>query len=540
MAGSNVITAAQANAGVTISGTETGADGQTVTVQILDSKNTVVDTLTTKASEGAWSATLSSADAKALADGTYTFSATVSDQSGNASTAATQTVVVHESGPSITMAPVGGNDVITAAQASAGVTISGTETGADGQTVTIQILDSKNTVVDTLTTKASKGTWSTTLSSADAKALADGTYTFSATVSDQSGNASTAATQTVVVHESGPSLTMAPVGDNDVITAAQASAGVTISGTETGADGQTVTIQIFDSKNTVVDTLTTKASEGAWSATLSSADAKALADGSYTFSATVSDQSGNASTAATQTVVVHESGPSLTMAPVGGNDVITAAQASAGVTISGTETGADGQTVTIQIFDSKNTVVDTLTTKASEGAWSATLSSADAKALADGTYTFSATVSDQSGNASTAATQTVVVHESGPSLTMAPVGGNDVITASQASAGVTISGTETGADGQTVTIQILDSKDTVVDTLTTKASEGAWSATLSSADAKALADGTYTFSATVSDQSGNASTAATQTVVVHESGPTSPWPRSGATMSSPQRRPAPA
>src|SRR6202011_440680 len=310
---------------------------------------------------------------KALADGTYTFSATVTDQFGNASNTATQSVVVHESGPSITMAAVDGNDVINASQAAAGVTISGTETGADGQSVTVQILDSKKVLVDTLTTTSSGGAWSTTLSSAQAKALADGTYTFTATVTDSFGNASNTATQSVVVHESGPSITMAAVDGNDVINASQAAAGVTISGTETGADGQSVTVQILDSKKVLVDTLTTTSRGGAWSTTQSSAQAKALADGSYTFAATVTDQFGNASNTATQSVVVHESGPSITMAAVDGNDVINASQANLGVTISGTETGADGQTVTVQILDSNKVVVDTLTTTSSGGAWSTTL-----------------------------------------------------------------------------------------------------------------------------------------------------------------------
>ena len=54
-----------------------------------------------------------------------------------------------------------------------------------------------DTVVDALTTTAEAGTWSTTLTSAQAEALANGSYTVSAGVSDSSGNAATPATQTV-------------------------------------------------------------------------------------------------------------------------------------------------------------------------------------------------------------------------------------------------------------------------------------------------------------------------------------------------------
>src|ERR1019366_2027228 len=168
---------------------------------------------TTTAASGGWSTTLPSEPA--LADGTYTFSASVSDTNGNAATPpATQPVTVAETLPTITMAAIDGNDVINASQAAAGVTISGTETGADGSTVTVTILDASNTVVETLTTTAASGGWSTTLPSEPA--LADGTYTFSASVSDTNGNAATPpATQPVTVAETLPTITMAAIDGND-------------------------------------------------------------------------------------------------------------------------------------------------------------------------------------------------------------------------------------------------------------------------------------------------------------------------------------
>src|SRR6202034_2400621 len=252
--------------------------------------------------------------AEALANGTYTFSASVSDSSGNAATPATQTVTVQETAPTIHMAAIDGNDVITSSQAAAGVTISGTESGADGQTVTVTVLNADNVVVDTLSTTASGGSWSTTLTSTQAEALANGTYTFSASVSDSSGNAATPATQTVTVQETAPTIHMAAIDGNDVINSSQAAAGVTISGTESGADGQTVTVTVLNADNVVVDTLSTTASGGSWSTTLTSTQAEALANGTYTFSASVSDSSGNAATPATQTVTVQETAPTIHMA----------------------------------------------------------------------------------------------------------------------------------------------------------------------------------------------------------------------------------
>jgi hypothetical protein len=134
-------------AGVTISGAETGANGQTVTVTITNTAtDTVVDTLTSPAAAGSWSTILTGAQAEALANGTYTFSAAVSDSSGNAATPATQTVTVQETGPTITMAAIDGTNLINAADAAAGVTISGAETGANGQTVTVTAQETGPTI----------------------------------------------------------------------------------------------------------------------------------------------------------------------------------------------------------------------------------------------------------------------------------------------------------------------------------------------------------------------------------------------------------
>ena len=53
-------------------------NGQTITVQILDGSGQVKDIYTTVVTNSAWSVAVSAADAKALADGTYTVMATLS------------------------------------------------------------------------------------------------------------------------------------------------------------------------------------------------------------------------------------------------------------------------------------------------------------------------------------------------------------------------------------------------------------------------------------------------------------------------------
>src|SRR6202034_2566723 len=202
---------------------------------------------------------------------------------------------------------------------------------------------------------------------------------------------------------------------------------------------------------------------------------------------------------ATQSVTVAESGPTVTIALVDGNDVINATEAQAGVPLSGTVSGlAANSTFEVTVTDNGVTKDYVATVNAAGTGWTATIPSADATALANGTATVSAQVTDANGNTSAVATQSVTVAESGPTVTIALVDGNDVINATQTTSGVAISGTETSADGQTVTIAILNSGKQVVDTLTTVASAGAWSVTLSEAQLLALPSGVYTFQADVS------------------------------------------
>ena len=77
--------------------------------------------------------------------------------------------------------------------------------------------------------------------------------------------------------------------------------------------------------------------------------------------------------------------------------------------------------------------------------------------------------------------------------------GVSIINASKASAGFDITGSAAGVtNGQTITVQILDGSGQVKDIYTTVVTNDAWSIAVSAADAKALADGTYTVMAILS------------------------------------------
>src|SRR6185437_12340444 len=216
-----------------------------------------------------------------------------------------------------------------------------------------------------------------------------------------------------------------------------------------------------------------------------------------------------------QAVTVAESGPTVTIAAVEGNNVINAAEAAQGVPLSGTVSGiAASSTFTVTVTDNGVTHTYTATVNAAGNGWSATIPSSDATALANGTATVSAQVTDVNGNTATAS-QGVTVAETLPTVTIAAVEGNNVINFAEAhaSGGVPLSGTVSGiAANSTFTVTVTDNDETKSYTATVNAAGTTWNATIPSSDATALANGTATVSAQVTDSNGNVSTLASQTV----------------------------
>ena len=375
------------------------------------------------------------------------------------------------------------NNIINKADAAAGIAISGTLTGGsdgNGETVTVDIVNSSNVVVDSYTTTVSNDTWSVDVTTAQARALADGSYTVTASVSDAAGN-STQASEPLTVDETAPTIAIKPIEGNNIINASEAaqSGGVTLSGSATHPlingssyiNGQTVTVDIVNSSNVVVDSYTTTVSNGTWSVDVTKAQAEALADGSYTVTASVSDTAGNPAQA-TQTLTVDETSPVIT-APSTATIGVNQTAAITGVSLS--ESGnASGETFTVTLKDSNgvlsatdtggvgNTVSSPGTTLTISGSLSevnadlATLKDTDSTATAPGTpETITLSASDSFGNIATPQTIDVTVNgvpsiaETTPSQTIG-VNQTDAIT------GVSLS--ESGnTSGETFTVTLKDS-----------------------------------------------------------------------------------
>jgi hypothetical protein len=104
-----------------------------------------------------------------------------------------------------------------------------------------------------------------------------------------------------------PAIAINTIASNNVINATKASSGFTISGTTSGAEnGQAVTVNILNGANSVVDSYATTDQNNAWSVRVTSAQATALADGSYTVTANVADKAGNPAPQASHALTVDE------------------------------------------------------------------------------------------------------------------------------------------------------------------------------------------------------------------------------------------
>ena len=249
-------------------------------------------------------------------------------------------------------------------------------------------------------------TWST--SAPTVAQLVQGSNTVDVRQTDVAGNVSGLTAFTFTLDTVVPTIAITtPIAGDNIVNAAEAAAGFAISGTTTGiADGQTATIVLVNSANAVVDTYTPIVSGNAWSITVTPAQAQALANGSYTVKADVSDVAGNAASEASQSLTVNKAALSIAItSPIAGDNIVNAAEAAAGFSIQGTTTGvADGQIATITIVNSANAVLFTFNPVVSGNAWSVTVPGTDH--LVDGSYTIKADVSDQAGNQAPEATPT--------------------------------------------------------------------------------------------------------------------------------------
>ncbi|MCC3242517.1 Ig-like domain-containing protein [Enterobacter cloacae complex sp. 2021EL-01169] len=490
----NVLNAVEKGQDLRVSGTSANLAEGTVVAVTLNGKNYTATT----AADGTWSLTVPAADLAGLGEANYTLSASATNGVGN-SVSNTANLLVDTALPTVTINTVAGDNVINAAEVAAGQTLSGKVANAEaGNTVTVTI--GGNTYTATV---QSDLTWSVNVPETVLTALGNGDLTVSATVTNGHGNTGTGERE-VVIDASLPGLRVDTVAGDDVINSIEHTQNLIVSGTSDGlAAGTTLTVTV-NGKTYAASVL----ADGSWNAAIPAADVAAFAAGTVTVTVAGQSAAGNPVTIS-HDVTVDLAAVAISIDAIATDDVINAAEKGVDLVLSGSTSNVEeNQTVTVT-FGGK-----TYTAKVdADGNWTATVPSADLAGLKDGDASVQVSVTNAHGNSASAGRE-YSVDATAPTVTIDTVAGDNVINASEAAAGVAISGTTTAEAGQTVTVTLGGKSYTAQ-----VQQGGVWSVNVPGSDLTALADNGYTVQVSVSDAAGNPGSAG-KTITLDTTPPT--------------------
>ncbi|EHN8920785.1 Ig-like domain-containing protein [Enterobacter asburiae] len=478
ISGDNVLNAVEKGQDLSVSGTSANlAEGTVVTVT-LNGKNYAATT----AADGTWSLTVPAADLAGLGEANYILNAAATNGVGN-TVSNTANLLVDTALPTVTINTVAGDNVINAAEVAAGQTISGKVANAEaGNTVTVTIGGNSYTA-----TVQSDLTWSVNVPESVLTALGNGDLTVSASVTNGHGNTG-AGEREIAIDASLPGLRIDTVAGDDVINSIEHTQNLIVTGSSDGlAAGTTLTVTV-NGKTYAASVL----ADGTWIAAIPAADVGALAAGTVTVTVAGQSAAGNPVTIS-HDVTVDLSAVAVSIDAIATDDVINAAEKGADLVLSGSTSNVEeNQTVTIT-FGGK-----TYTAKVdADGNWTATVPSADLAGLKDGDASVQVSVTNAHGNSASAGRE-YSVDATAPTVSIDTVAGDNVINASEAAAGVAISGTTTAEIGQTVTVTLGGKSYTAQ-----VQQGGIWSVNVPGTDLSALADNGYTVQVSVSDAAGN-------------------------------------
>ena len=460
----NVVNAAESDS-VTVTGTSTAGASMTLTFG--------GETYTGSAdASGVWAISL---PASAIASGEYDagFTVSTSDRAGNASSVSGAFRVDTEGSVTISPAPVEGDDVVNAAERADGVTLTGTAEA--GSTVEVSL----GGVIRAATVSAS-GAWSVDFAATDLP-QGEQVLAVTATATDAAGNVTVARDSFAVDTQSSVTLQSATVEGDGVINAFERMDGVQITGTTDAGSSVVVTMNGTQRAATVDGS-------GNWTVLFSAAEVP-HGEQSVQITATATDAAGNASTA-TGTVEVDTfvRDFAVTSQPGGEDAVINTAEAAQGLTVTGTT--EPGATVELTLGG-----VTRAATVASNGDWSVSFAAGELPS-GEQSVTMTARSTDAAGNVALHMQQvTVDTHAGTLTISPAPVEGDDVVNAAEASDGVTLTGTSD--PGQFVEVTLGG-----VTRSTQTGHDGIWRAGFLPSE---IAPGTYEaqITATIEDMAGN-------------------------------------
>ena len=399
------------------------------------------------------------------------------------------------------VASVAGDNIITAPEKAAGVTISGTAE-ANGS------VELKLGTVTRLVAVDANGNWSTTLQADDLPA-ADGSYTLSATAIDAAGNRAPEVTSKVIMNTTGTAAIIGTISEDGYVNAKEAAAPVKVMGT--AAPNSKVALWLTDEKNPLAEVQAD--ANGKWEAGVPLP--AGLADGKHVLSVTTTNAQGNTATSKAEfTLDKTPPAPAANLKLEGNDTTITSTEAKNGVSLSGT--GEAGAKVTVSIAGGKTQTA----TVGANGGWKVEFKEGDLPMPGQGNNTstaFNVVLQDKAGNDSAVVTQTVTLQ--GPLIPLGkpiigPIAGDDIINAAEAQGAVSVSGIADA--GSIVHVKL---GNTPVPDVTADAN-GRWTAQLT--NLSKVPDGSYDVTATATLPGRSASAAAVHKITLDKTPPGQP------------------
>ncbi|WP_455816457.1 Ig-like domain-containing protein [Pseudomonas cerasi] len=499
-AGDNVLSAAEKETTQLLSGTTTNVQAGQAVVIVL---NGVTYNATVQA-DGSWSVAVPASALEAIANGSATISASVTNSAGQTVTG-TQNITVEgaptENIPQIAIGIFAGNDVLEGAEKLISQTVSGSTVNVQqGQVVTVTLNGKTYSgAVD------ANGEWSVSVPTADLTALTTGAATLSASVSNTGGISASATHGFNVLASTAPSVSItSPVSEDGYLNAGEAAGTLTLTGTASGVPvGTTVSVTLGGRSYSG-----TTLADGSWTVTVPSVDLQQLPQGQNLIVATIVQANGTLiENSNTVTVDV------ITLAPVVQLDlpfidgVLSGQEIGQTQTVTG-RTGVTGPNQTVSVDFNNQTYTGTVD---NEGRWSVTIPAGAVGAGVEGTLPLVVNVTDPAGN--TGSSTILVTIATAPPV-LSNIQYDDSLNAVDITQPLTVTGNSAG--GQSVTVSLGGQVYT-----TTVSLDGSWRVNIPASALQQLGqnDGN-TLVITSSDKYGNTSSETTLPLNVDTQAPT--------------------
>ncbi len=407
----------------------------------------------------------------------------------------TGTDLTVEAAPVVTIAQIDNNNIVN--HTNTGLTISGTASDAsipldNSHSITVDIVNGSNTVVETYTSTIQSGGWSVSVTPSQAAALADGTYTVTANVSNAAVNSGTQATQTVLVDRVAVSVdngATTPIGHSGASAVAFG-----VNGLESDDSG---TLTFSDGTHNVVVTITDGQVITGTDNTTTTVNLASLADGTVTSTLALTDAAGDSFGATGNAVTLDQDIGEQAALQLTANGGTTTVSGSTDSAIPFTIAGLDAEdTGTVTFTDAANHHV-TVNVTGTQTNYTANLSS-----LEDGTVTSSLQVNtDQAGNSFTAVSGTTLTLETPLAVTVDHDATTPIGQSGAAAVAFGVSGIESDDSG---TLTFSDaSNDAVVVTITDGQVVAGTHNTTMAVNLSSLEDGSVTSTLALTDTSGD-------------------------------------